>query len=576
MGTKGSSRFTPVIIAISVVAGILIGTFYAKHYGGNKLGIINGSSNKLNALLHVIDNQYVDTVDMSQLVENAMPQILAELDPHSTYIPAQKLEEVNSELEGSFSGVGIQFTIQEDTIHVNSVVSGGPAEKVGLMAGDRIVTVDDSLFVGKDLTNEKAMRTLKGPKGSQVKLGVKRITEKELLDFVVTRGDIPQNTIDAAYMISNDFGYVQISKFGRTTHVELLNAIAQLSHQNCKGMIIDLRENTGGYMEAAIRMVNEFLPEGKLIVYTQGRKYPRMEEYANGTGSCQNIPLVVLIDQGSASASEIFAGAIQDNDRGTIVGLRSFGKGLVQQPIDFSDGSAIRLTIARYYTPSGRCIQRPYENGKDSKYEMDWLDRYEHGEFFSADSVKLDKKLRYSTSLGRPVYGGGGIMPDVFVPRDTTGVTSYLMEVSNKGLLIQFSFQYTDRNRAKLDQFNDETELQKYLEKQNIVEQFVQFAAQKGVKRRNLLINKSRKLLERNLYGNIIYNIQGKEAYIRYINRDDATVLKALEILERGEAFPKAPTTIKEEKNDNREKRTAQVYSRIEDPAHNFHYAFIG
>lgn len=576
MGTKGSSRFTPVIIAISVVAGILIGTFYAKHYGGNKLGIINGSSNKLNALLHVIDDQYVDTVDMSQLVENAMPQILAELDPHSTYIPAQKLEEVNSELEGSFSGVGIQFTIQEDTIHVNSVVSGGPAEKVGLMAGDRIVTVDDSIFVGKDLTNEKAMRTLKGPKGSQVKLGVKRITEKELLDFVVTRGDIPQNTIDAAYMISNDFGYVQISKFGRTTHVELLNAIAQLSHQNCKGMIIDLRENTGGYMEAAIRMVNEFLPEGKLIVYTQGRKYPRMEEYANGTGSCQNIPLVVLIDQGSASASEIFAGAIQDNDRGTIVGLRSFGKGLVQQPIDFSDGSAIRLTIARYYTPSGRCIQRPYENGKDSKYEMDWLDRYEHGEFFSADSVKLDKKLRYSTSLGRPVYGGGGIMPDVFVPRDTTGVTSYLMEVSNKGLLIQFSFQYTDRNRAKLDQFNDETELQKYLEKQNIVEQFVQFAAQKGVKRRNLLINKSRKLLERNLYGNIIYNIQGKEAYIRYINRDDATVLKALEILERGEAFPKAPTTIKEEKNDNREKRTAQVYSRIEDPAHNFHYAFIG
>lgn len=576
MGTKGSSRFTPVIIAISVVAGILIGTFYAKHYGGNKLGIINGSSNKLNALLHVIDDQYVDTVDMSQLVESAMPQILAELDPHSTYIPAQKLEEVNSELEGSFSGVGIQFTIQEDTIHVNSVVSGGPAEKVGLMAGDRIVMVDDSLFVGKGLTNEKAMRTLKGPKGSQVKLSVKRITEKELLDFVVTRGDIPQNTIDAAYMISNDFGYVQISKFGRTTHVELLNAIAQLSHQNCKGMIIDLRENTGGYMEAAIRMVNEFLPEGKLIVYTQGRKYPRMEEYANGTGSCQNIPLVVLIDQGSASASEIFAGAIQDNDRGTIVGLRSFGKGLVQQPIDFSDGSAIRLTIARYYTPSGRCIQRPYENGKDSKYEMDWLDRYEHGEFFSADSVKLDKKLRYSTSLGRPVYGGGGIMPDVFVPRDTTGVTSYLMEVSNKGLLIQFSFQYTDRNRAKLDQFNDETELQKYLEKQNIVEQFVQFAAQKGVKRRNLLINKSRKLLERNLYGNIIYNIQGKEAYIRYINRDDATVLKALEILERGEAFPKAPTTIKEEKNDNREKRTAQVYSRIEDPAHNFHYAFIG
>ena len=577
MSTKGSSRFTPLIIAISVVVGILIGTFYAKHYGGNKLGIINGSSNKLNALLHVIDDQYVDTVDMGQLVEKAMPQILAELDPHSTYIPAQKLEEVTSELEGSFSGVGIQFTIQEDTIHVNSVVSGGPAEKVGIMAG-RIVMVDDSLFVGKGLTNEKAMRSLKGPKGSQVKLGIKRMTEKELLDFVVTRGDIPQNTIDAAYMLSQDYGYIQISKFGRTTHVELLNAIAQLSHQNCKGIIIDLRENTGGYMEAAIRMVNEFLPEGKLIVYTQGRKYPRMEEYANGTGSCQNTPLVVLIDQGSASASEIFAGAIQDNDRGTIVGLRSFGKGLVQQPIDFSDGSAIRLTIARYYTPSGRCIQRPYESGNDSKYEMDWLDRYEHGEFFSKDSIKLDENLRYSTGLGRPVYGGGGIMPDVFVPQDTTGVSSYLIEVSNKGLILQFSFQYTDRNRAKLSEYDNEEDLLKYLRHQGIVEQFVRFADSKGVKRRNLLIHKSYKLLERSLYGNIIYNILGREQYIRYINQSDTTVKKALDILERGEAFPKAPEAtpiIEDTKDDGKEKRTAQAGSFVEDPTQLFHYASV-
>ncbi len=325
MSTKNTSRFMPLIIAISVVAGILIGTFYARHFAGNKLGIINSSSNKLNALLRVIDDQYVDTVNMTDLVEKAMPQILAELDPHSTYIPAQKLEEVNSELEGSFSGIGIQFTIQEDTIHVNSVIPGGPSEKVGLMAGDRIVMVNDSLFAGKGLTNEKAMRNLKGPKGSQVKLGVKRATEKELLDFTITRGDIPQNTIDAAYMLDDDYGYIQISKFGRTTHVELLNAIAQLSHEKCKGLIIDLRDNTGGYMEAATRMVNEFLPEGKLIVYTHGRKYPRMEEYANGTGSCQKLPLVVLVNESSASASEIFAGAIQDNDRGTIVGRRSFG-----------------------------------------------------------------------------------------------------------------------------------------------------------------------------------------------------------------------------------------------------------
>lgn len=577
MSTKNSSRFTPLIIAISVVMGILIGTFYARHFAGNTLGIINGSSNKLNALLRVIEDQYVDTVNMTDLVEKAMPQILAELDPHSTYIPAQNLEEVNSELEGSFSGIGIQFTIQEDTIHVNSVIQGGPSEKVGLMAGDRIVMVDDSLFVGKTLTNEKAMRTLKGPKGTKVKLSVKRATEKNLLDFVITRGDIPQNTIDAAYMLSNDYGYIQISKFGRTTHVELLNAIAQLSHKSCKGIIIDLRDNTGGYMEAAVRMVNEFLPEGQLIVYSQGRKYPRTEDYANGTGSCQKMPLVVLTNEGSASASEIFAGAIQDNDRGTIVGRRSFGKGLVQQPIDFSDGSAIRLTIARYYTPSGRCIQRPYKNGKDSKYEMDWLTRYEHGEFFSKDSIKLDENLRYSTRLGRPVYGGGGIMPDIFVPQDTTGTSSYLIEVLNKGLTLQFSFQYSDRNRAKLNEFENEEDMLKYLRQQGIVEQFIRFADSKGVKRRNILIHKSHKLLERNLYGNIIYNILGREPYIKYINQGDPTVQKALEILENGEAFPKAPEeALKEEKkNEGKKKRTAEAYSTVKDPARAYHYASI-
>lgn len=567
MSTKNSFRFTPVIIAISVVLGILIGTFYAKHFAGNRLGIINGSSNKLNALLRIVDDQYVDTVNMADLVEKAMPQILAELDPHSTYIPAQNLEEVNSELEGSFSGIGIQFTIQDDTIHVNSVIQGGPSEKVGLMAGDRIVTVDDSLFVGKKVTNEKAMRTLKGPKGSQVKLGVKRATEKNLLTFNIIRGDIPQNTIDAAYMLNDDLGYIQISKFGRTTHVELLNAIAVLSHKNCKGLIIDLRGNTGGYMEAAVRMVNEFLPEGKLIVYTQGRKYPRTEEFANGTGSCQKMPLVVLIDEGSASASEIFTGAIQDNDRGTVVGRRSFGKGLVQQPIDFSDGSAIRLTIARYYTPSGRCIQRPYESGKDRNYEMDWLTRYEHGEYFSKDSIKLDENLRYSTGLGRPVYGGGGIMPDVFVPQDTTGVSSYLTEVLSKGLTIQFTFHYTDSNRDKLKQYDSEESLLNYLSKQGIVEQFIRYADSKGIKRRNILIQKSYKLLEKNLYGNIIYNMLGREAYIKYFNTSDPTVKKAVEILEKGEAFPKAPLTQepqKEPKNERKKKTTAQADIRRE------------
>ena len=542
MKKSSSPRFIPIIIALSVVVGILIGTFYAKRYdGGARLGIINGSSNKINGLLRVIDDQYVDTVDMTDLVEKTLPHILAELDPHSIYIPAQRLDDVNSELEGSFSGVGVQFTLQDDTIHINSVVPGGPSEKVGLMAGDRIVKVNDSLFVGKELTNDIVMRNLKGPKGTEVKLSVKRADEKDLLDFIVVRGDIPQYTIDAVYMLDDRFGYILISKFGRTTHIELLGAIAQLAHQGCQGLIIDLRDNTGGYMEAATRMVNEFLPEGRLIVYTEGRNYRRVEEYADGTGSCQDLPLVVLTNESSASASEIFAGAIQDNDRGTIVGLRSFGKGLVQQPIDFSDGSAIHLTVARYYTPSGRCIQRPYRNGKDRSYERDWIDRYEHGEFFSADSIQINESMTYYTTLGRPVYGGGGIMPDVFVPQDTTGVSSYLIEVRNRGLIVRYCFRYTDENRAKLSKYEDEEMLLAYLERQDIVEKFIGYAESKGVKRRNLLINKSRSLLERNLYGNIIYNMLGQESYTRYINRSDSTVLRALDILRRGEAFPKAP-----------------------------------
>ena len=390
---NNNTRFIPFLLAICLIAGIAIGTFYANHFSGNKLGIINTSSNKLNALLRIIDDQYVDTVNMGELVEEAMPQILSELDPHSSYIPAKDLEAVNADLKGSFSGIGIQFTIQNDTIHVNSVIQGGPSEKVGLMAGDRIVEVDDSAFVGKIVTNSEAMKRLKGEKGSKVKLGVYRPGEKDLLHFTVIRGNIPVKSIDAAYMINEKVGYIKVNKFGETTYPELLIALAKLNQKNCEGLIVDLRGNTGGYMAAAIQMVNEFLPNNRLIVYTQGRKSPREDYNSNGTGSNQKMPLVVLVDEGSASASEIFAGAIQDNDRGTIVGRRSFGKGLVQQPIEFSDGSAIRLTIARYYTPSGRCIQKPYEKGKESEYELDLLTRYEHGEFFSADSIKQGDEI---------------------------------------------------------------------------------------------------------------------------------------------------------------------------------------
>lgn len=545
MSTNRSSRFTPIIIAVSIVVGILIGTFYTKHFSGSRLGIINNSSNKLNALLRIIDDQYVDTVNMEELVENAMPQILSELDPHSKYIPAKDLEAANSDLEGSFNGIGIQFRIQNDTININNIVKGGPSEKIGLMPGDQIITVDGAPFVGKKVTNESAMSKLKGKKGSEVKLGVRRFGQKGLLSFTVTRGEIPVTSVNAAYMIDDNIGYVYVSKFGRTTHVELLNALAVLNHKGCEGLIIDLRGNTGGFMEAAIRMVNEFLPQGKLIVYTQGRKYARAEEFATGTGSCQKMPIVVLVDEGSASASEIFAGAIQDNDRGMILGRRSFGKGLVQQPIEFSDGSAIRLTIARYYTPSGRCIQRPYTSGNDENYEMDWISRYQHGEFFSKDSIKLDKSHLYRTGIGRTVYGGGGIMPDIFVPQDTLGATSYYTSLMTNGLDIFFGFKYTDQNRAKMTKYTDANSLASYLKKQNIVEQFVQFADNKGIQRRNLLIQKSYKLIEKRVIGRIIDNILGQEEYIKYINQTDKTVLKAIEVLEKGQAFPTPPPALK-------------------------------
>lgn len=538
---NNNTRFIPFLLAICLIAGIAIGTFYANHFSGNKLGIINTSSNKLNALLRIIDDQYVDTVNMGELVEEAMPQILSELDPHSSYIPAKDLEAVNADLKGSFSGIGIQFTIQNDTIHVNSVIQGGPSEKVGLMAGDRIVEVDDSAFVGKIVTNSEAKKRLKGEKGSKVKLGVYRPGEKDLLHFTVIRGNIPVKSIDAAYMINEKVGYIKVNKFGETTYPELLIALAKLNQKNCEGLIVDLRGNTGGYMAAAIQMVNEFLPNNRLIVYTQGRKSPREDYNSNGTGSNQKMPLVVLVDEGSASASEIFAGAIQDNDRGTIVGRRSFGKGLVQQPIEFSDGSAIRLTIARYYTPSGRCIQKPYEKGKESEYELDLLTRYEHGEFFSADSIKQDETEVYHTRLGRPVYGGGGIMPDIFVPQDTTGMTSYFRMAANRGLIIRYTFDYTDQNRSTLQKYDTPEKMEAYLQGQNLLNKFAAWAEKKGLKRRNNLMMKSRRLFEMSLYGNIIYNMLGMEAYVEYLNESDKTVLKAVEILEKGESFPQAP-----------------------------------
>lgn len=547
MNLNKSNRFAPILLALCVIIGILIGTFYTKHFSGNRLSIINSGSNRLNNLLRIIDDQYVDTVNIDSLVEKAMPQILSELDPHSVYISAKDVQAVADDLKGSFSGVGIEFTIREDTIHIQNVIAGGPAESAGLLAGDKIVAVDGKNFTGKQVTNSEAMRRLKGPKNTKVKLGILRYGQKEVKNFVVTRDDIETKSIAAAYMIDEEVGYIRIKSFGEKTYYEFLTALAQLSQEGFSNLVIDLRDNVGGLMSSAIRIANEFLPAKRMIVYTEGRKMKREEYLSDGRGSYQKIPLVVLINEGSASASEIFAGAMQDNDRATIIGRRSFGKGLVQQQIEFSDHSMIRLTIARYYTPSGRCIQKPYVDGKDKSYEEDLVQRYLHGEFFSQDSIQ-HKGPAFHTSIGRTVYGGGGITPDIFIPEDTLNMTSYYKEAVMSGLVMQYAFQYTDDNRQLLREYDSLASLQAYLKRQGLVERFVTYANQHGLQRRNLMIQKSYRLLDRFLTSRIVYNILNEEAWAEYINQDDPVIKSALEVMRKKEAFPKKPQAKKGKK----------------------------
>lgn len=527
-------------MALCVVVGILIGNFYANHFSGNRLNIINSGSNRLSNLLHIIDDQYVDKVNIDSLVDNAIPLILAELDPHSVYISAKDAQAANDDLKGSFTGIGVEFTIRQDTIHVQNVISNGPAERAGVLAGDKIISVDGKPFVGKIVTNEEAMHRLKGPKDTKVKIGVLRYGSKKPKYITITRGEIPQKSIAATYMLDDKTGYIRIKNFGETTYPELLIALEQLSQQGFSNLVIDLRDNTGGLLTSAIQIANEFLPKNKLIVYTEGRKSPKQEFASDGHGSYQKLPLVVLINEVSASASEIFAGAMQDNDRATIIGRRSFGKGLVQQQIGFPDGSIIRLTIARYYTPSGRCIQKPYSTGDDKNYEQDLITRYQHGEFFSQDSIKHHGPA-YHTGIGRVVYGGGGITPDIFVAEDTLGMTSYYKEASMSGLILQYAFTYTDDNRPKLNTYKEMMELASYLAKQNLVDKFATYADKHGLKRRNLMIKKSHKLLERYINSRIIYNMLDESAWNEYINLGDPTIEAALKVFRNNAAFPKKP-----------------------------------
>ena len=519
----------PLVMALCVVVGIMIGTFYANHFSGNRLNIINSGSSRLSNLLHIIDDQYVDSVNIDSLVEKAIPQILAELDPHSVYISAKDVQLATDDLKGSFSGVGIEFIIRDDTIRVQNVIKDGPANRAGLLAGDKIVSINGKPFVGKIVTNEEAMHRLKGPKDSKVLIGVKRFGEKGVKVFTVTRGDISVNSISACYMINDTTGYIRVKSFGERTYAEMLSALQTLNIEGADHLIIDLRDNGGGILEAAVQMANEFLPKNRLIVYTQGRKSPRAEYRSNGKVSYQHIPMVVLINEGTASAAEIFAGAMQDNDRATIVGRRSFGKGLVQQQIQFPDGSMIRLTVARYYTPSGRCIQKPFKPGDNADYENDLLSRYRHGEFFSQDSIKHVGPA-YHTHNGRTVYGGGGITPDIFVPEDTSHVTSYYKEAAMSGLILQYAFNYTDQHRPILGKFTEMMPLANYLDRQNLVNDFANYAARYGLRRRNLMIMRSHSLLQNYIDSRIIYNILDEQAWIEYLNLSDETVKAALNV----------------------------------------------
>ena len=457
------SVFLPLMLALSLVIGIIIGKYLPGQNYLPQHSNIRSRNDKLNSILNIIESSYVDSVNRNDLVETAIPAILKKLDPHSVYIPAKDLARANEPLQGNFEGIGISFNMLTDTILVISTIPGGPSEKLGLLPGDKILYVNDSLVAGKHISDEKVMGMLKGPRGTVVKIKILRNGQKELLPFEITRDKIPIYSVDIDYMVNDHTGYIRINAFAMTTFDEFMKGLRELKGQGMTSLILDLRGNSGGVMEAAIQIADQFLKKGQLIVYTKGRAQPRNEARATGNGEFETGDLVVLIDEWSASASEILAGALQDNDRGTIIGRRSFGKGLVQEPVSFADGSGMRLTIARYYTPTGRSIQKPYNNGFD-KYYDDLNERYSRGEFAVSDSIHFSDSLRFVTPGGHIVYGGGGIMPDKFVPVDTSGISPYFIKV--KSYIYRFALKYTESNRETLKKFTESGEMEKFLDKQ--------------------------------------------------------------------------------------------------------------
>lgn len=534
----------PLVFAVGLAGGIWVGLRYFTPR-------VDTRGEKLNALLRMIDEQYVDSVDMDSLLEQLYPKLLSLLDPHSAYIPTSELQTVTEDLEGSFSGVGVSFQIIKDTVNVIEVVAGGPAEKVGILAGDKILRADTVDLTGKNATNENVFKNLRGKKGTNVTLEIERSTSKKPLTFDIVRGDVPVNSVDASYMINDSVGYVRVSKFARTTYDEFHSALAGMRLDGARQFVVDLRGNSGGYMDQAILMAEEFLPRNRMIVYTKG-KMPEYQSIAvtQDDGEFRNFPLVVLTDEYSASASEIFAGAMQDNDRGLVIGRRSFGKGLVQNQTVLPDSSAVRLTIARYYTPSGRSIQKDYKQGGADSYDLDISNRFAHGEFYSRDSIKLDESKVFYTGTGRKVYGGGGIMPDIFVPEDTTGLTSYYLQVANSGLIRQYAYKVAQSYKEVLRNTKNIAQLKKVLPRDNtLLEGFVDYAAANGVPARWYYIRKSKDLILSQLKAVIARDILGYSAFIEMLNETDPVVSKGYDLLRSGQS----PTLIKP-KQDSKSK----------------------
>lgn len=544
----------PLLLALGVVGGIFIGKYITRR-------TLSVEEEKFRTVLRLIDSEYVDRIDVDSLIETMLPDLLESLDPHSAYIPASELQAVNDDLEGSFSGVGVSFQIVDDTVRVVEVIPGGPAEKVGIMQGDRIIQADSVKLTGPEVTSQDVFKNLRGEKGSKVVLHIKRANTSKPVLFDVIRGDIPVNSIDCSYMLNDSIAYLRVTKFARNTYNEFFTTLNDLKAEGAKKFVIDLRGNTGGFMDQAIYMANEFLPAGRMIVYTKGRR-PENETMAisDGSGTFKDAEITVLTNEISASASEIFAGAIQDNDRGLVIGRRSFGKGLVQNQTELPDSSAVRLTVARYYTPSGRSIQKEYSRGRDGKYELDIADRYSHGEFYNADSIKFDKSKIFSTSNGRTVYGGGGIMPDIFVPEDTTGYTSYYVQVANQGLIQKFDFAVADRYRDMVGESKSIERLLKVLPRDNtLLENFVSFAVKNGVPARWYYIRQSRGLLLDQIKAIIARDVLGYPAFIEMLNQSDPAVNKAVEALEQG----KSPVDIKMEKETESHQSSRQSVIKV-------------